>query len=94
MADTIQAESVIRRNKEIIGSTIDGETVMMSVENGKYYGVNQIGSSIWNLIEEPMRLDAICQALQEEYEIDSETCEKEVIAFLHDLEKNNIVIIE
>ncbi|HAD96306.1 MAG TPA: lasso peptide biosynthesis PqqD family chaperone [Cryomorphaceae bacterium] len=94
MADKIKPGSIIRRNSEIIGSDIDGETVMMSVANGRYYGINQVGSSIWHLLHEPMQLESIYAALQEEYEIDPETCEREVLVFLEDLMKNNIIIVD
>ena len=42
----ITTETVISQTEEIVDSNIDGETVMMSIENGKYYGLDDIGSRI------------------------------------------------
>ena len=42
----ITTNTIISQIEEIVASDIDGETVMMSIENGEYYGLDDIGSRI------------------------------------------------
>jgi len=90
----ITIESVIVQIEEIVASDIDGETVMMSVENGKYYGLDDIGSRIWELIERPIRISDLIDRLLERFDVDRETCEKDVLKFLNELNDDRILVVE
>ena len=89
----ITTETVIKQIEEIVASDIDGETVMMSVENGKYYGLDDIGSRIWELIERPIRISDLIDRLLERFDVDRETCEKDVVKFLNELNDDRIVAV-
>jgi len=89
----ITTESVISQIEEIVASNIDGETVMMSVENGKYYGLDDTGSRIWELIERPVRVSDLIDRLLERFDVDRETCEKDVLKFLSELNDDRIVAV-
>jgi len=61
----ITTGTVISQVEEIVVSDIDGETVVMSVENGKYCGLDDIGSRIWELIERPVKVSTLIDTLLE-----------------------------
>ena len=84
----------LSRNLEIITNEIDDEVLMMSIEDGKYYGLNAVGSEIWKLIEEPKTLEEIIPALMEIFEIDEDSCRKESLEFIESMIKNNIILVE
>ena len=89
----ITPETVISQIEEIVASDIDGETVMMSVENGKYYGLDDIGSHIWELIERPVKVSDLINTLIERYDVDHETCERDVLKFLNGLNEDEILAV-
>lgn len=80
------------QNKDIIGSPIDDEMVMMDVDKGSYFGLNSMGSEIWNLIEEPMTIQQLVNTLTDEYEISQNECETEITKFIEALVDVNLVI--
>ena len=88
---TISTDTVVRRIEEVIAGDIDGEIVMMSVENGKYYGLDDIGSVIWKLVEAPVKVSDVIDTLLERFDVDRETCEKDVLKFLNDLNEDKIL---
>ncbi len=47
----INSDSVIKRNEEIISSEIDGETVMMDLSFEHDFGLENIGTRIWQLLK-------------------------------------------
>jgi len=89
----ITTDSVITQIEEIVASDIDGETVMMSVENGKYYGLDNVGSRIWELIERPVKISKLIDTLLEQFDVDRETCEKDVLTFLNQLNEDKILTV-
>jgi hypothetical protein len=90
----ITTDTIISRIEEIVASDIDGETVMMSIENGKYYGLDDIGSRIWELIEKPVKVSDLIDTLLGRYEVDRETCERDVLKFLNELNEDRIVQVK
>jgi len=90
----ISTDTIITQIEEIVASDIDGETVMMSVENGEYYGLDDIGSRIWELIEKPVRVSDLIDTLLERFDVDRETCEKDVLTFLNGLNEDKILAVK
>lgn len=88
---TLSSESIVSRNRDLVTSDIDGEVVMMSIEKGNYYGMDLIGSRIWELIEQPVMVSDLIGTLIEEFEVTREICEKDVVTFLSEMLKENVV---
>lgn len=90
---SIDLDSTIARNNEIIFSDMDDEMVMMSIDKGEYYGVNPVGRRIWELLEHPGPVTAICDTLRREYNVTEEQCTREVLDFLNYLFEKEIIKI-
>lgn len=90
----ITTNTVISQIEEIVDSDIDGETVMMSIENGEYYGLDDIGSRIWELIARPIKVSDLIDTLLERFDVDRETCEIDVLKFLNELNEDRILEVE
>ncbi|EDM25713.1 hypothetical protein LNTAR_13227 [Lentisphaera araneosa HTCC2155] len=78
-------DTVLQRNPEIISSKIDDEVVMMSIEEGKYFGLDPIGSIIWELLDEPQSLEQILPILMQEFDVTEAQCEKDCMTFILDM---------
>ena len=74
-----------------IVSNMDGEKVMLSIENGKYYSLGEMGSEIWSLIEKSMQINHIIAKLISEYDVKEEECEEDVMTFLNTLLQEKII---
>ncbi len=88
---TLTLESRVVRSEEFITSTVDNELVMMSLDKGIYYGLDAIGSQIWETIAAPTTIDALCQKLVDEFEVDPAQCQADVLAFLNELHQEGMV---
>jgi len=89
----ITIESKVQRNPEMVSGNMDGEVVMLSIQRGEYFGLDKIGSRIWELIENPRSIEEIKAILLEEYEVDEETCLIDLIEFLEDLQNKGLIIV-
>jgi hypothetical protein len=68
--------------KEHLFSELKDEAVILSLKNGKYYGLNAVGVSVWTAVQDLVTLAEIESAIMLEYEVDEETCRREVMSFL------------
>ena len=85
---------MVRRQGDWLSAKVGNELVMMSAEKGNYIGLSEVGARIWDIIETPSEVDAVCARLQAEYEVAPETCRAEVDAFLEELEKHGAIALD
>ena len=85
--------TILARNPEIIANAIDDEIVMMSIEEGSYFGLNSIGSIIWTELEEAKSIETIISILLERFDVEEKTCREETIAFIESMIKNKTLVI-
>ncbi len=81
----------IVRNNDLLTSDMDGDLVMLSIENGKYYGMNAIGRRIWLLLDKPMAVGEVCDVLTSEFAVSRAQCEQDVLPFIVKLIEKNII---
>ena len=82
MADSLNAATVVQRVDTVMSNSVDGDLVMMDVERGSYYGLDRIGTDIWNRLEKPTSVRALCEALRTVYRVEPATCERDVLHLL------------
>jgi hypothetical protein len=70
-----------------------GEIVVLDLKSGCYYGLDAVGARVWTLIEQPASLNAIRDAIIAEYEIDAQSCEHDIQAFLEKMHAAGLVEI-
>lgn len=77
-----------------IVSDMDGEKVMLSIHNGKYYNLGELGGVIWELIKDPISIQELVIELQSQYEVEQTECEEHVTIFLSQLIEQGLINIK
>ncbi len=90
-AGAIAEFTVISRSPAVLAAEVDGEIVMMSIEQGRYFGLDDIGSDIWKRIEQPCSFAALVDALAADYEADRGTIAADVTALLARMAEQDVV---
>jgi hypothetical protein len=90
----ISLMGMISQVKGNIVSDMAGEKVMLSIKNGKYYNLGEIGGEIWSILEEPITVSQLIASLMATYEVEQADCEEEVISFLELLLQEGLIEIE
>jgi hypothetical protein len=85
---------MVRRQGDWLAAKVGDELVMMSAEKGNYIGLSEVGARIWELIETPQEVDAVCGKLQDEFEVTPEACRADVDAFLVELVKHGAIALD
>lgn len=92
-ATLIPPAATVSRKSGVFGSTIDGEIVLMSGEHQSYFGLDRIGSAIWQQLTEPQQVTALCQAMADRFDGDPATIETETLAFLQQLHARDLIVV-
>jgi hypothetical protein len=76
---SISLESSFVLSKDAIFRDLNGEAVVLDLASGAYFGLNQVGTRIWQLIEQDGRLQNVLARLVEEYEAAPQQLERDLL---------------
>lgn len=93
-ASVLELSSVVRQSENQVAADLDGEVAMMSIENGEYYVLDEVASRAWELIEQPVKVADLCAKLMDEYDVDADSCQNDVLAFLEQMNKKGLIDID
>ena len=85
---------IVARRAGLSETELDGELLGLHVERGTCYGFNGTATRIWKMIEQPIRLAALRDALVRDYDVDADTCEADLRELLRELEQDGLVSID
>ena len=81
------------RNPDLLAADMDGEKVMLSITNNSYYGINDVGARIWDLLDTPSTQQEISRIIAAEYDVEETQCLSDVQNFLLELLEHDIIRI-
>ena len=90
-AGAIADATIISRSSSILTAVVNGEIVMMSIQQGQYFGLDDIGSDIWKRIEPPCSFAALIDGLAHDYEADRATITADVHSLLLRMAEQDVV---
>jgi Coenzyme PQQ synthesis protein D (PqqD) len=76
--------TVVANRDHVLGD-LEGDAVILHLTSGVCYGLNAVGTRVWNLIQTPVSALEIRDVLLTEYEVEAEVCEKELVTLLDEL---------
>lgn len=90
----VSEHSTVVAVKEQVSADLAGEAVILNLKSGVYYGLNSVGVRIWQLIQEPKAVTTIRDTLLEEYEVQPDCCERDLLALLRELAAVGLVEVK
>lgn len=90
---TLTPDSTISRTHEILFDKVGDEIVMLNLDKGRYHALDEIGSEIWEMIAEPVLVADLISALLVKFEVSPEDCQRDVLAYLADLQERDLLVI-
>jgi len=95
MIKVLQLDSlVVSIPRDVLSQDVGEETVILSIESGNYFGLNQVGSRIWSLLQEGRPVQAVIATLVKEYEVSEERLKTDMQQFLSSLLSQGLIRID
>lgn len=79
---------------KVVSRVIDGEAVILSLEKSSYFGLNEIGTLIWQSLEKGSSLDEIVSEIMEEYNVTRARAEGDLANLLEALKERGLVEVQ
>ena len=87
----ILQNSTVVVSQDQVSCDLSGESAILNLKAGVYYGLNEVGTRVWNLIQEPRRVSELKDAILQEYEVEPHRCEVDIMTLLQDLLENGLI---
>lgn len=91
---SLSGSSIVVAIQEQVSSDLAGESVILHLKSGVYYGLNDIGAQIWNLIQQPKTVRELRDSILQEYEVEPAQCESDLLALLQDLAAAELIEVK
>ena len=73
---------------------LDGEAVLLELDTGRYYGLNETGTRMWHLLREHGKVETVLQALLEEYDVPEERLRRELLSLVDSLVSQGLLLVD
>jgi len=90
----VTREALVARSSDLLMVEVDGETVLMSVARGSYFGLAKTARDIWARLETKTRASDLCAGLLEIYEGEPSRIETETLEFLGKMASAGLITVE
>lgn len=77
----------------VMAREIGGETVILDLDGGTYFGLDAVGTRIWQLLGEGKTLAEVCDAMIAGYEVSRSDIERDVIALAESLRERQLIVV-
>jgi DNA-directed RNA polymerase delta subunit len=81
----INNNTIFKKSNDLLEAPMEDSLALMSIEQGKYYGMNPVAKFIWEQLAEPISFKDLIDLLLNKYEIEDDSCKEQTLHFLSEL---------
>jgi hypothetical protein len=83
----------ITLSPHVLSQEVSGETVLLDLESEHYFGLDAVGTRIWQLIQQSGDLREVAATLLAEYEVEEDRLLADLEALLGEIERLGLVTL-
>lgn len=91
MAVEISLNSRVQIQDDVLFQELQGEAVLLNLKTGVYLGLNQIGTRIWQLLQEDGALNRVMEVMLQEYDVTQEKLAQDLLDLVGQMEKQGLL---
>ena len=88
MTQTIEISS------EVLTQEVGGETVILDLKTESYFGLDEVGTRIWQLLQQEKDTQNITETMLNEYDVEEKQLEKDIQNLLTKLNEAGIITFD
>lgn len=90
----VTLDTILTRSSEVLFQEVGGEAVLLDLASEQYFGLNAVGTRIWQLLEAPSGLADVHRILCSEFEADHARIEGDLLALVGKLRDAGLIMVE
>ena len=75
----------------VFAQEVDGEMVLLDMNSENYFGLDAVGTDIWQAMQEKETLQEVLGALLEQYEVKEDILKKDLFTFVEKLKESGLI---
>ena len=89
----LSLESRVAINDDVVSRELEGEAVILNLGSSTYFGLDEVGTRIWSLLEEDGSLRRAFEAILQEYDVAPEIFERDLLRLVEELRTKGLVTV-
>jgi len=81
-----------KHSPDVVYRDLEGEAVILDLASGTYFGLNEVGTRVWRMIDEGRDAAEIVDIVATEYQADRGTIAQDVARLLNDLSARRLIV--
>jgi pyrroloquinoline quinone biosynthesis protein D len=90
----VMLDERLRREEGILAQEAHGQTVLLRLEDGGYYSLDEVGAMIWELCDGQRAVGEIVAMLCAEFDAPEATVRADVLEFIDDLRRERLLVVD
>ena len=86
-----ELKQIFTKRSDAKDKIIDGKAIIINLESGSYFLLNETGSRLWQLLDGKRNVKEIVKKIHSEFEAEQHIIEKDVSELIAKLEKEGLV---
>jgi hypothetical protein len=87
----LSKDSIVVASPEQVSCELGDESVILSLKNSVYYGVDPVGASVWKLLKQQRSVGELRDAMIEEYDVEAGRCETDLLTLLEKMRDEGLI---
>jgi hypothetical protein len=87
----LSIHTVVVAVSEQVSCPLGEESAILNLKNSVYYGMNPVGTRVWELLKKPKSIGELRDVLLDEYEVDLERCSQDLLTLLHKMRDEGLI---
>lgn len=79
---------------DVLVQELDGESVLLNLDSERYFGLDEVGTRVWQLLGVHRSLERVCEEMLKEYEVDEAELRSDLLRLARDLVDAGVVVAE
>jgi Coenzyme PQQ synthesis protein D (PqqD) len=90
----VTPDAIAVASEHQLSTTLSGEVVILGLRDAIYYGLQEVGARIWDLLQTPHSVREIVQHIVDEYDVPEEIASADVCRLIGELQQHGLVTVE
>ncbi len=87
----LSVSSIVGATRDHVSCSLGDEAAILNVKSSIYYGLNPIGTRVWNLVQQSRSVREIRDALLQEYDVEAAECERDLLDLLERMHEQGLI---
>jgi hypothetical protein len=89
----VSLDSRVSISEDAVFRELGGESVIVHLDSGIYYGLDPVGTRVWQLIDAHGQLKPVFEAALDEFDVEPARLEEDLLRLVTELASRRLVVV-